>query len=71
MSEKIKVSKTQLILKHLKRGAGITPMQAWEKYGVYRLSSVIHSLRKRGFKIQTEIRAYNGSDYAYYIMRRN
>lgn len=70
MANTKKVSKTQLIQKHLKRGAGITPMKAWEVYGVYRLSSVIHSLRKRGMDIVTEMRQWDGSDYAYYKLRR-
>ena len=41
-------------LKHHKRG--ITPMEAWEKLGVYRLSDAIHVLRKKdGYNIITNV----------------
>lgn len=35
------------------RWGAINPMDAWNKCGVYRLSAVIHNLRKKGCEIIT------------------
>jgi len=43
------------ILKHLKTGGTITGLEALNNFGIYRLSSVIYKLRKKGFKIKTEM----------------
>ena len=48
-------SKTQDILNHLKVYGSISQREAVEYYNLYRLSSVIYSLRKRGFEITSEI----------------
>ena len=47
-------SKTQDVLNHLKIYKSISQMEAVEYYNLYRLSSVIYSLRKRGYDILTE-----------------
>lgn len=64
------------IYTHLKRyRKGITPRQAWEVYGCYRLSSCICDLRKRGVDIATIME--EGADeygrtyeYARYVLKR-
>jgi hypothetical protein len=61
-----KKSQTERILDWLQKGKSITPLQAWERFGSYRLSSVINRLRKKGHNIVTEIKEYNGSRYANY-----
>ncbi len=33
---------------------GITPMIAWEKLGIYRLSGRIHDLRNQGYHIESD-----------------
>ena len=53
MSEK-RVSKTEKVLEHLQAHGSITSLEAIESYGATRLSSIIHSLRKRGHNIITE-----------------
>ena len=35
-------SKKQLVLEHLQEGKTITGKDAWELYGAYRLSGIIH-----------------------------
>ena len=47
-------SKTQDVLNHLKVYGSISQMEAVEYYNLYRLGSVIFSLRKRGYNIATE-----------------
>ena len=47
------MTKTQTsdILQHLKNGRRLTQKEAINEYGAYRLSSIIHSLRKQGHDI--------------------
>lgn len=47
----MKKSKASGIEKHLRKHRRITPMVAWSRFGVYRLSSVINRLRDRGWII--------------------
>lgn len=47
-------SKTQDVLNHLKVYGSISQREAVEYYNLYRLGSVIFSLRKRGYNITTE-----------------
>lgn len=47
------MSQKQRILRHLKRYAGIDPLTAWERCGVYRLGARIFDLRQDGYKILT------------------
>lgn len=47
-------SKTQDVLNHLKIYGSISQMEAAEYYNLWRLGSVIHVLRKRGYEITTE-----------------
>ena len=46
-------SQTTLILNHLLTGAEIRPLEALQKYGVYRLGAVIYNLKKEGYVIST------------------
>lgn len=66
-------SQISLVLKHLKSGASIEPLEAWELYGIYRLGACIEVLRKEGYPIYTELVFYekdNGrkGHYAKYTM---
>lgn len=49
------MNNTQLeqILEHLKQGKSITPIEALELYGCFRLSAVIKRLRNAGHDIVT------------------
>lgn len=58
---------TARILQHLQEGRSLTPLEALGVYGVYRLSAVIHRLRRAGYNIITEMRYDpNGKPYAEY-----
>lgn len=57
-------SKTSNILKHLQTYGTITPLEALNLYGVYRLSVTISRLR-RHHSISTE-KPKDGKDYAVY-----
>lgn len=48
------------------RGRVITGLTAWKDFGVYRLSSVIHKLRKEGMKIHTQMIHTEQNTFAKY-----
>jgi hypothetical protein len=48
------VSQEQLVLQHLKSGKSLTPIEALNRYGIFRLSARIHRLRDAGHIIRTE-----------------
>ena len=50
-----KTSKKNKVLAHLVSGKSITPMEALELYGSFRLGAIIFELRDIGHKINTEI----------------
>lgn len=43
------------ILKHLQENGSITPLEALERYGCYRLGARVFDLRRDGYNIQTTI----------------
>ena len=47
-------SKTNDVIMHLIKYGSITPMEAYERYHLMRLGSVIFELRKRNMVIETE-----------------
>jgi len=52
------------IKRWLNKGFGITPLTAWQMFSCYRLSSVIHRLRRDGMNIKTIIHCA-GKEYSY------
>lgn len=59
------------VLTVLKTNGSITPKEAWEWFGCYRLSGVIYKLRGDGHNIETTMvqhPRHNGA-YARYCMR--
>lgn len=61
------------ILNHLRNIGSITSMEAFNLYGVTRLSAIIHDLRDMGFPIHTimvdgKTRFGDSTKYAKYIL---
>jgi hypothetical protein len=50
-TQKIRITKTDLILKHLNEKGSIDSWTAIQQFGATRLSSIIYNLRKRGYDI--------------------
>ncbi len=48
-----KITKTQMVLDHLKKHGSITSLEAIDNYGATRLSAIIFNLRKKGYSIDT------------------
>lgn len=62
-------SAQQKVLEALSRGEKLTPVDAWRRWNITRLASVIHRLRRAGHDIETNKRpATNGSLYAEYSL---
>ena len=54
------------VKKHLESGLPITPMDALERYGCFRLAAVILNLKKDGHNIVTHIIKKNKKRFAQY-----
>jgi len=56
------------ILTHLQNGRSLTPLEALNEFGCFRLAAHIESLRKDGHKIFTHMVNENGKKYAKYTL---
>lgn len=65
-----KITQEDLILAHMREHGSITSMTAFEKYQITRLAVGIHSLRKKGYSIDTldEVSS-TGKHYGRYVLR--
>ena len=55
------------ILAHLKRGRTLTPLEALDKFGCFRLSARIHDLRMQGHPVEVTMkRVKSGKRVAEY-----
>ena len=59
-------SQSENILAHLMRGDTITPLDALEQYGCFRLAAIIYNLRATGHKIITKKITRRGKTFASY-----
>ncbi len=64
----MKEAQTKLILKHLESGASITPMDALNLYGCFRLGARIYDLKQAGHNIETTKVTKNGKTFASYSL---
>ena len=63
-------TQNRLILSHLKRGRGLTSLQAIDMFGCMRLASRIDELRNQGHQIHTEMVKRGNKRYAkYWLMQ--
>lgn len=59
-------SQASKILEHLKQGNTITPMEALNLFGCFRLGARIWDLKDEGYNIVTETEENEGKRYAKY-----
>jgi len=64
-------SQTKAIANHLLNGNSITPIDALNKFGCFRLSARISDLRNAGFDIETEMIYQDGKRFANYYLKKN
>jgi biotin operon repressor len=63
------MTQTQQIKAALQSGAAITPIDALNQFGCFRLAARIDELRKEGMDIETVPQTRNGKRYAAYVLR--
>lgn len=56
------------ILKAFLHRESITSIDAFHRWGITRLASVVHNLRKAGYEIRTEITTNGRKRYARYYL---
>ena len=64
------VSQPKNILAHLEQHHSITPLEALNEYGCFRLAAVILNLKKDGYEIETQIIKKNKKRFAQYILKK-
>lgn len=60
------MTQTDAIRAHLLTGAHLTPLEALDRYGCFRLAARIDELRKEGMNIETISEMRNGKKFAKY-----
>lgn len=59
---------TTQILNHLQSGHTITPLEALDMFGCFRLGARIYDLKRAGYEIKTEMVTENGKRFARYSL---
>lgn len=62
------MSQEMQILEHMQAGNGLTPMDALQKFGCFRLGARVHDLRSKGYAINSELVEEGGKRFARYWM---
>lgn len=62
------VSQETLILEYLQAGHALTPIEALDKFGCFRLGARCWNLRKAGHPIHSELVRQNGKKFARYSL---
>ena len=60
------MTQNQQIKSYLEKGKSITPIQALNKFGCFRLAARVNDLRKEGLNINTKIVTKDGKTFASY-----
>jgi len=63
-----RTAQTRLIEEHLREKGSITPLEALEQYGCFRLAARIADLRREGLPILTNIVERNEKRFASYVL---
>jgi hypothetical protein len=62
------MTQTQQILEHLQLGKTITPIEALNLYGSFRLGARILEIRKQGYNVITNIKSQGKKHFAEYSL---
>lgn len=61
-----KLTQEAAILRWLRSGKGLTPIEALRRFGCFRLSARCHDLRNKGYPIRKTLITVDGSTFARY-----
>lgn len=64
-------SQNEMVLKHLQSGRPLTPLEALEKYGIFRLGARCFDLRQQGHEIVTTMVTKNQKRFAEYRLEKS
>jgi hypothetical protein len=64
------MSQNAMILRHLKRGQWISPLQALREYGCFRLGARIWELKQRGYPIVKAVESDGRKRWARYKLSK-
>lgn len=65
------MTQADMILQHMREKGPITPIQALQLYGCFRLAARISELKERGISISTEVASGdNGKHWARYSLHQ-
>lgn len=64
-------SQNNEILKSLESGEKLTPIDALNRFGCFRLGARVYDLKRRGHNIITETIEKNGKRFAQYYLIKN
>ena len=59
-------TQNEMILEHLKQGKKITPLEALNLFGCFRLGARIFEIKEMGYNIKSELTTNNGKTYSAY-----
>jgi len=65
-----KYNQTERIKRRLKSGLSITPIEALNLFGCFRLSARILEIRQEGFDVQTELVQQGNKRFARYSLKQ-
>lgn len=63
-------SQGERILKHLQAGHALTPLEALERFGCFRLGARIWDLRQSGYPIDDVLVHENGKKFSRYFINK-
>lgn len=62
------MNQTNQILDYLRTGKAITPLEALNHFGCFRLGARIYEIKKLGYKVKTEIERQGDKHWAKYSL---
>lgn len=62
---------TNKVLRHLQSGGSITPLEALNQFGIFRLGARIYELRRAGIDVaERRVKGPNGARFSRYELQR-
>ncbi len=63
------MSQNKQIKHYLESGGKLTPIDALDKFGCFRLAAVVHNLREEGLEVETKIIKNGQKSFAQYYLK--
>ena len=63
------MTQKEQVLAYLRQGYSLTPLEALEKFGSFRLGAIIFDLKQEGYEIENVGESKHGKHYGKYILK--